>query len=103
MTKLLPGRFSALHRHWNEAIIYIFEGRGYTTVNEERVYWEAGDMVCVPLLFWHRHNTLGDEPSLYLRHTNTPLPQHLGIFVHQRRPEFPEENIPQLKDDFTPF
>jgi len=98
-----PGYASAMHRHWDEAIIYILEGKGFTTINEERYEWEAGDFLCVPLLFWHRHHVTGNQATIYLRHTSSRFSKYLGIWIITLRPEIPLEEVHKLAGDYTPF
>ncbi len=42
-------KHSGKHRHQGGLVIYIIEGAGYTVVDGERVDWEAGDLLLLPL------------------------------------------------------
>lgn len=76
-----PGGQSGTHRHRNEAIIYIVKGRGYTLVEDERVDWEAGDILCIPVMAWHTNVNLDpNEPALFLATINRPLMEAMDLF-----------------------
>jgi mannose-6-phosphate isomerase-like protein (cupin superfamily) len=40
---------SGKHRHQGGLVIYVIEGRGYSVVDGERVDWEAGDLLLLPI------------------------------------------------------
>lgn len=76
-----PGGQSGTHRHRNEAIIYIVKGRGYTIVENERVDWKEGDILCIPVMAWHTNVNLDpDEPALFLATINRPLMEAMDLF-----------------------
>jgi gentisate 1,2-dioxygenase len=91
ISELPPGGHNNMHRHINEAIIYILSGRGYSIIEEEgqepiRVDWEEGDLLSPPLNAWHQHfNTDPDQPARYLAITNVPLMVAMGTFVKEQR------------------
>lgn len=91
--RLLPGDHGGMHRHTNEAIIRILEGRGYTIIEGQRVDWEEGDVMYIPVLAWHQHFNLDPEgAALYYAVTTVPLAQHLGYF----RIDYPSD-VPQAE------
>lgn len=55
MHQLAPGLFQSRHRHGGEAWLYGVTGRGYSTVDDERVDWGPGDLVVVDHWAWHQH------------------------------------------------
>ena len=58
---ILPGEVAPAHRHTPAAIRMIVEGSGaYTSVDGERVYMQAGDLVLTPSWTWHEHGHEGD-------------------------------------------
>ena len=61
---------SGRHRHQGGLAIYVIEGQGYTTVNGQRVDWEEGDLVLLPVQpngVEHQHFNLDPEkPSRWL-------------------------------------
>jgi mannose-6-phosphate isomerase-like protein (cupin superfamily) len=40
---------SGKHRHQGGLAIFVIEGKGYTTVDGERLDWEEGDLILLPL------------------------------------------------------
>lgn len=75
-----PGGRTGKHRHFNEAMIYILEGKGHTVIDEERYDWGAGDVISVPLYCWHQHfNDDPKRPVRYLGVTNIPLLRAMGL------------------------
>lgn len=91
ISELPPGGNNNMHRHVNEAIIYILSGRGYSLIEEEgkepvRIKWQEGDLFSPPLMAWHQHfNSDPEEPARYLAITNVPLMTALGTFVKEQR------------------
>lgn len=61
---------SGKHRHQGGVIIYVIEGRGYSVVDGERVEWEKGDLVLLPLRpdgVEHQHfNSDPAKPALWI-------------------------------------
>lgn len=79
---LLPGGSSNRHRHTYETILYVLEGRGYSLVEEQRVDWEAGDAVYIPVWAWHHHvNLETDKPAKYIACENAPMLQNMGMLA----------------------
>ncbi len=80
VAEIAPGDRAGKHRHFNEAMIYIIEGKGHSIVNEQRYDWSEGDVVSVPLYEWHQHfNDDPDRPVRYLGITNLPLLRAMGL------------------------
>jgi quercetin dioxygenase-like cupin family protein len=91
ISELPPGGKNNMHRHMNEAIIYILSGRGFSIIEEEgkepvKIEWEEGDLFSPPLMAWHQHFN-GDlkKPARYLAITNVPLMNALGTFIKEQR------------------
>ena len=40
---------SGKHRHQGGLVIYVIEGKGWSIVDDERVDWEAGDLLLLPI------------------------------------------------------
>jgi len=75
-----PGGRTGKHRHFNEAMIYILEGRGHSIIDGERYEWGQGDVISVPLYSWHHHvNDDPVRPVRYLGVTNIPLLRAMGL------------------------
>ena len=76
---LHPGGRSNRHRHTYETLLYVLEGRGHTMIEDQRVEWEAGDAVYIPVWAWHHHvNTDQANPARYLACENAPMLQNMG-------------------------
>lgn len=57
---------SGRHRHQGGLVLFIIEGRGYSTMNGVRYDWEEGDMIIMPLLpegVEHQHFNLREDGS----------------------------------------
>ncbi len=93
ISEIPPGGHNKMHRHVNEAIIYILSGRGYSIIQREgdqpmRVDWEEGDMFSPPLFAWHQHfNAQTERPARYLAVTNVPLMLRLNLFRKEQKVE----------------
>ncbi len=93
--ELRPGASTRLHKHHNEAAIYIVKGKGYSEVQGQRYDWETGDFLYMPSMCWHRHVNEGTEPVLYMGITNKRMLDWLamdrkveaGIHVHVEEAE----------------
>ena len=60
-----PGERSNPHRHSNMAIFIVFEGAGYSIVEEEKIEWEKGDVFYAPAWLSHEHvNTSEDKDAV---------------------------------------
>ena len=76
---LEPGQATRRHRHSYETVIYVLEGEGSSTIEDETVHWRAGDAFYVPPWAWHSHrNASAKARALYLACENAPLLQNLG-------------------------
>ena len=77
-----PRSETEIHRHMNEAVIYILEGSGYTLfdIDRERIDWKKGDTLCIPQWEWHQHFNPNNEPVRYLATINRPMMEALGLW-----------------------
>jgi gentisate 1,2-dioxygenase len=76
---LEPSQASRRHRHTYETVIYILQGSGASTIEDEVVHWQAGDALYIPPWAWHsHHNSSNTASALYLACENAPLLQNLG-------------------------
>jgi len=95
LSELPPGGVSVKHRHTTEAVLYIVKGKGYTTVGydgeeEQRIDWEEGDMLGIPLWSWHQHiNTSETETARYLAIQDTFTIKQMGLHQIERHPDSP--------------
>jgi len=79
LTELLPGQSSKMHKHHNEAVVFILEGKGYSIVQGKRYDWARGDALYMPSMNWHSHVNEGTERVIYLGITNKRLLNFLGL------------------------
>lgn len=81
---LEPGQTASKHRHTYETIIYVLEGEGYTTIEDTRVDWKAGDAIYVPVWAWHQHtNRSATQRCRYVACENAPLMQNLNAALRE--------------------
>jgi quercetin dioxygenase-like cupin family protein len=80
VSEVPPGGQKDGHRHLDEATFYILAGRGWSELRQaddkpdQRVDWEAGDVVTIPANAWHKHyNADLDRPALQMAFKNTRL------------------------------
>ncbi|WP_316820957.1 cupin domain-containing protein [Pedobacter gandavensis] len=94
---LLPGQLTNRHRHTYETVLYVIEGEGYTEIEDEKVEWQAGDAVYIPVWAWHRHQNKSDkQPAKYIACENAPQLQHLGVALREeegRDESFTPQNL----------
>ena len=86
---------SGKHRHQGGLVIYVLEGKGYSIVEGERIDWEKGDLVLLPLNpneVEHQHfNSDPDKPSTWCAFIHLPIQQFLASDLQQT------ENSPDFK------
>ena len=79
---------SGKHRHQGGLIIYVISGRGYSVVDGERIDWEKGDLVLLPLR----------EKGVEHQHFNSEDPEHPALwmaFIHQPTREYVASEMTQ--------
>ena len=79
ISELRPGQQTRLHKHHNEAAIYIMKGVGHSEVQGKKYPWEQGDFLFIPSMQWHTHVNSGDGPVLYMGITNKRMLDWLGL------------------------
>lgn len=79
ISELKPGQQTRLHKHHNEAAIYIMKGAGHSEVQGKCIPWEQGDFIFIPTMQWHTHVNSGTEPVHYLGITNKRMLDWLGL------------------------
>lgn len=89
---------SGRHRHQGGLVLFIIEGRGYSTMNGVRYDWKAGDLVVLPLLpegVEHQHfNLVEGGTSKWLAFIHLPTFNEVGSELVQTAidPEWAEKN-----------
>ena len=78
---------SGKHRHQGGLVIYVIDGTGYSVVDGERIDWEKGDLVLLPLRengVEHQHfNTNPDKPALWMAFIHLPLKEYVASEMTQ--------------------
>ena len=89
-------RHSGKHRHQGGLVIYVLEGEGHSIVDGERLDWEAGDLLLLPIRpggVEHQHfNKNPDRPVKWVAFINTAIYEWGASEMVQleRHPEFRE-------------
>ena len=95
LSELPPSHASVKHRHTTEAVLYIVKGKGHTVMHfdgepEERVDWEEGDLIGIPLWAWHQHfNDDDTDTARYLAIQDTFTIKSMGLHQIERHPDSP--------------
>lgn len=84
---LLPGESARPHRHSMNALRFVLEGCGATTVvNGKPCPMEEGDLILTPAWTWHEHVHRGDKPIIWLDTLDVPLHLYMGTARFQPGP-----------------
>ncbi len=79
---------SGKHRHQGGLVIYVLEGEGYTEVDGQKVEWEAGDLLLLPLKpggVEHQHyNKRPGENCKWMAFIYLPYCDEIGFWVEHR-------------------
>jgi len=79
---------SGKHTHQGGLVIYVLEGKGYTVVDGEKVEWEEGDLLLLPLKpggVEHQHfNAEPGKGCRWLAFIYVPLWDHVGSQLEQK-------------------
>lgn len=97
-----PGSRSQQHGHFNEAVFYILDGRGYEIHDGQRYDWEAGDVAVVHNACVHQHfNASATEPARALVIKTKPMFMFMGLYFQHNVIPRPKEPAPGA-DGFVP-
>jgi gentisate 1,2-dioxygenase len=84
---LLPGEKARPHRHTMNALRFVMEGSGATTVVDGKPCpMEEGDLVLTPAWTWHEHVHEGTAPIIWLDALDVPLHHYMGTGAFQPGP-----------------
>ena len=113
---LLPGEKARPHRHTMNALRFVIEGSGASTVVDGKdCPMEEGDLVITPGWTWHEHVHRGNAPIIWLDALDAPLHRYLGTDKFEPGPAHDMPNtpadsafavpniVPELSDGPTPF
>jgi gentisate 1,2-dioxygenase len=94
---LKPGEKARPHRHTMNALRFVIEGRGASTIVDGKdCPMEEGDLVITPGWTWHEHVHRGDAPIIWLDALDAPLHRYLGTDVFEPGPA---HDVPNMPDD----
>jgi gentisate 1,2-dioxygenase len=94
---LLPGEKARPHRHTMNALRFVIEGKGASTVVDGKdCPMEEGDLITTPGWTWHEHVHKGDAPIVWLDALDAPLHRYLGTDVFEPGPP---HDVPKVTDD----
>ena len=71
------------HRHTYHAISIITKGKGYVSIEGEKLDYEAGDIFEVPVWAWHQLHNPHDEPVEYITFENAPEMLNSGTALRE--------------------
>ncbi len=78
---LRPGGVTHPQRTNASAILHVVRGRGSTIVGDQKLEWEAGDVLAVPHWAWvHHENRSATEPAFLFSSTDRPILEAFGIY-----------------------
>jgi len=84
---LLPGEKARPHRHSMNALRFVLEGSGATTIVDGKpCAMEEGDLVLTPAWTWHEHVHEGTAPIIWLDALDVPLHHYMGTGAFQPGP-----------------
>jgi len=84
---LLPGEKARPHRHTMNALRFVLEGSGATTiVDGKSCPMEEGDLILTPSWTWHEHIHEGDAPIVWLDALDVPFQRYMGTGVFEPGP-----------------
>lgn len=87
---------SGKHRHQGGIVLYVTEGKGYSIVDDERVDWEKGDLVLLPIRpggVEHQHfNSEPGKSCQWVAFLHLPIMDYLSMEMTQVElsPDFKE-------------
>jgi gentisate 1,2-dioxygenase len=94
---LLPGEKARPHRHTMNALRFVIEGNGASTIVDGKdCPMEEGDLVITPGWTWHEHVHLGSAPIIWLDALDAPLHRYLGTDAFEPGPV---HDLPSMPDD----
>ena len=94
---LMPGESARPHRHTPNALRFVLEGGGATTVVDgKRCPMAEGDLIITPGMSWHEHRHDGTAPIVWFDALDVPLHQYLGTAVFEPGPP---KDLPKPTDD----
>jgi gentisate 1,2-dioxygenase len=82
--RLPAGMSTRAHRHNSTTCCHVFEGRGATEIEGERIEWADGDLFAIPPWSWHRYEASTD--ALLFSIDDWPAMTKLGFYRQEEAP-----------------
>jgi hypothetical protein len=83
-------RHSGKHKHQGGLCIFVLEGEGYSVIDGERIDWQAGDLICLPIKpggCEHQHfNRHAEQPCKWVAFIYKPLHDEVASYIEQKEP-----------------
>ena len=93
---LKPGEKARPHRHTMNALRFVIEGSGASTIVDGKDCPMAeGDLVITPGWTWHEHVHRGSAPIIWLDALDVPLHRYLGTDEFEPGPAHDLPNLPE--------
>jgi gentisate 1,2-dioxygenase len=84
---LLPGEKARPHRHTMNALRFVLEGAGATTIVDGKPCpMEEGDLILTPGGTWHEHIHRGKGPIVWLDALDVPFQRYMGTGAFEAGP-----------------
>jgi gentisate 1,2-dioxygenase len=84
---LMPGEKARPHRHTMNAIRFVLEGSGASTIVEGKdCPMRPGDMILTPAWTWHEHKHEGSERAVWIDALDVPVHTYLDTGVFEPGP-----------------
>ena len=75
-----PGKHNGKHRHKDEVVIHVVQGKGHTIIEDKRLDWAESDTMFVPPWFWYQHfNDDHEKPVRFVIWSSGVLTEALGL------------------------
>lgn len=78
---------SGRHAHQGGINLFVIKGKGYTTVDGKKYYWQEGDLILLPIKKGgteHQHFNLDGQPSKWVAFRHRTTNDSLGAFREQK-------------------
>ncbi|WP_100403707.1 cupin domain-containing protein [Bacillus sp. FJAT-42315] len=89
-----PGEHNKPHRHTNVALNFVFQGKGFSIVDGEKIEWEKGDLFLAPPWSSHEHcNTSETEDAIFFTFQDVPVLTSMGTWFLEEPVGTPPRHI----------
>jgi gentisate 1,2-dioxygenase len=79
------GRTTKPHSHNMASIYLVVKGKGYSIVDDEKLFWEEGDVFVVPANAIHSHVNTDEDDAILFDVTDSGLLENLGILEFKEK------------------